>query len=84
MFSGQISPREWVFTSQKGNMIYIHVLNRVNDLIFLQGMHINIAFVVRYNTDEKLRYLVDEYGFVIVLPDKYREDINLIVEIRFK
>lgn len=82
--SGPVSPREWGVTTQKDNTVYVHVLNRVDDLIFLPGMQENIATIALHDKDERISYSVNKYGLVLELPDKYREVVDLIIEVTRK
>jgi len=80
---GPLSPKEWGVTTQKDKIVYVHVTNRVSDLIFLPGLQKNIASVELFNTNEKINYSADKYGLVVELPDKYHNIVDLIIEIRY-
>jgi alpha-L-fucosidase len=81
---GPVSPREWGVTTQKGNTVYVHVLNRVDDVILLPGMKKNVVNVQLFGTAEKLPYIINKYGLVIELPDKYFDNVDLVIEVNQK
>ena len=79
---GPIAQHEWGVTTQKNGIVYVHVLNQIDDFIFLPGLGKNISSVQLFQNHETVQYASDPFGIVLRLPEAVRGPIDLVLEIR--
>lgn len=80
---GLVSPREWGVTTQKGNKLYVHILNLPDDVLFLpvKGVKVKTANVFKDKTSLKVKQ--DKQGVLIYLPQT-PEDIDYVIELQLE
>jgi alpha-L-fucosidase len=81
---GPLSPREWGVTTQKGNKIYIHVLNWTDTSLLVPSLGRKVISAKLFEDKTPLKYLENEFGLTIQIPEGKRNEIDTIVEIEVK
>jgi alpha-L-fucosidase len=81
---GPVPPREWGATTQKGNTIYVHVMNLRDDAVFLPNFTDKIESVSLFDDGSRLKFKQDKFGTVINLPFEVRKEIDTIVVVQIK
>lgn len=79
---GPLTPRSWGVTTQKGNTVYVHVLNLEDKALLLPSWGKKIKSVVAFETQQPLKFQSTDAGWVIQLPANAKADIDLILEIQ--
>ncbi len=78
---GPLSPRSWGVSTQKGNKIYIHILDYPDREFFLPKFDKKVASVVLYTTKEKIGFVENAMGIVLKLPEGAVNAIDTVLEI---
>lgn len=75
---GPIAQKSWGVSTQKGNKVYLHVLNAEDSNLLLSGYTTKISSITVMNTSTKLKFKQDNFGTVIELP-KDLNDIDTVL-----
>ena len=67
---GPIEPRDWGITTQKGNKVFVHILNWQDSSFILPRMEKNAASIVLFNDKSKIDFIENKFGIAIKLPEK--------------
>ena len=80
---GFIAPHDWGVTTQKGNKLYVHILNLKDDAIYLpmQGKKVSLAKV--FIDQRKLKFTEVPGGIVVKL-DRTPDEVDYVVELELK
>lgn len=80
---GFIAPRDWGVTTQKGNKLYVHILNLKDDGLYLpmQGKKVRSAKVF---IDQKPLKFTEVQGGVVVKFDRIPDEVDYVVELEIK
>jgi alpha-L-fucosidase len=78
---GPVTPREWGVTTQKGNKVYIHILNWQDPSIVLPKMGENVASVAMFPDKKRVHFLENEFGITLALPEETRNRVDTVLEI---
>ena len=81
---GPVSPREWGATTQKGNTVYVHVMDLRDDAVFLPKFNDKIESVSLFDDGSKLKFSQDKFGTIINVPFEVRNGIDTIVVVKLK
>jgi alpha-L-fucosidase len=81
---GPVPPRAWGATTQKGNTVYVHVMNLRDDAVFLPNFTDKIESVSLFDDNSKLKFKQDKFGTVINVPFEVRKEIDTIVVVKIK
>jgi alpha-L-fucosidase len=73
---GPVAPRSWGATTQKGNKVYVHVLDWSDDLLPLPPLQVKSAKLLSTGAPVEITRLQD--GLVLHLP-KARDEVDTIV-----
>ena len=77
---GIITPREWGVTTQKGNTLYVHILNSQDKGLYLPLGEQKIKKAVLFKDQSKVRFKQDKDGAFLIL-EQTPKDIDTVVEI---
>ncbi|ETD19585.1 hypothetical protein HMPREF1199_00955 [Hoylesella oralis CC98A] len=80
---GIIAPHEWGVSTQKGNKLYVHILNLQDKGLFLPVDNSKITNAVMFNNHTKVNFTRSKYGITIELPS-VPKDIDCVVELTVK
>ena len=66
---GMIPPHDWGVTTQRGNTLYVHILNLKDDALYLPLAGKRVKQVTKFGGDKtKLRYTATGNGITVQLP----------------
>jgi alpha-L-fucosidase len=78
---GVITQKSWGVTTQKGNKMYVHILNPEDDNLLLSGHTGKVNRVSIFGESTQLKFKQDAFGITIELPkQKDAIDTILVVE----
>lgn len=76
---GPITPRPWGVTTQKGNKVYVHVLDWQDDALLLPKLPQPIV-AARYLQDgKKAEFVQHDYGVLLKLPQRTGDEHDTVV-----
>jgi len=81
---GPVPPRSWGATTQKGNTVYVHVMDLSDEFLLLPGFRDKINSVTLFDDQSRLKYDQNTMGTIITVPFEKRNDIDTIVVIALK
>jgi alpha-L-fucosidase len=81
---GPLSARQWGVTTQKGNKIYIHILDWQDETIILPNLGKKVVSVKLFKGKSALKFLDNDFGLTIKIPKANRDDVDTIVELEVK
>ena len=81
---GPFTPNENFVSTQKGNSIYLHVLNPELKILQMNKLPSQIKSVKIFNSNESLNFRNDRYGFIVDIGNNQLDPIDTIIEIQIK
>ncbi|MBI1983030.1 MAG: alpha-L-fucosidase, partial [Acidobacteria bacterium] len=76
---GPITTRPWGVTTQKGETIYVHILNWQDSALLLPKLEKRIAGATMLATGDKVEVVEADYGTVLKLPASAKDPVDNIV-----
>ena len=81
---GPFMPNENFVSTQKGNIIYLHVLNPELKILQMNKLPSQVKSVKIFNSKESLNFRNDRYGFIVDMGNNQLDPIDTIIEIQIK
>ena len=78
---GPISPRDWGVTTQKGNKVYVHILNWKDKVLALPAFGKNIKSAKLFSGKAKVSFTQTSGGLLLTLPKLDTNAFDTIVEL---
>ncbi len=81
---GPLTPRDWGVTTQKGDKVYVHILDWADESIVLPswGKRVKSARVFRSN--EAVKFSQNDFGITLKIPASVKDEIDTIIELEVK
>ncbi len=76
---GPVSPRAWGVTTQKGNKVFVHVLNPEDNNLLIPDFGAKVKKITFFGSGEKLKYRQDAFGIAISVPEGAFDEIDTIL-----
>jgi len=76
---GPISPRAWGVTTQKGNKVYVHILNPEDKSLLLPDFGKKVKNITVFSSGAKLKFKQDAFGIVISVPSEVLDETDTIL-----
>jgi len=81
---GPITPRSWGVTTQKGNAIYVHILDWQEPVLPLTRIDKTIVSASMFGTSDKVGIVRADYGTLLKLPPSAHGPIDNIVVLKVR
>ena len=81
---GPFFPNENFVSTQKGNIIYLHVLNPELKILQMNKLLSQVKSVKIFNSKKSLNFRNDRYGFIVDLDNNQLDPVDTIIEIQIK
>jgi len=81
---GPIAPKNWGATTQKGNTVFVHVMDLGDETLLLPEFDSKIKSVTLFDDKSALKYSQNDFGTLIRIPYSKRKPIDTIVVIELK
>ena len=78
---GPVSAKAWGVTTQKGNRVYVHILNPEDNNLLIPDFGKKVRSITLYSTGAKLKYKQDAFGIAVTIPDEAIDEIDTILVI---
>jgi alpha-L-fucosidase len=79
---GPITPRPWGVTTQKGNVIYVHILDWQDSALLLPKLARQVESAAMLGTGDKVEVVDADYGTVLKLPASAKDPVDNIVVLK--
>ncbi len=76
---GPVTPRAWGVTTQKGNKVYVHVLNPEDNNLLIPDFGKKVKNVTFFGSGTKLKYKQDAFGIAISVPEGSFDETDTIL-----
>ena len=81
--AGLVEPHPWGVSTQKGNKLYIHILNLQDDALYLPLAPAKVNSMVKFADKSKVNFSKSKKGITVNLPE-VPKDIDYVVEVTLK
>jgi alpha-L-fucosidase len=81
---GPLSARNWGVTTQKGNKIYVHILNWQDEALTLPKVGKKVVAARLFKDKSSLKFTENEFGISVIVPKANMDDIDTVVELELK
>ena len=81
---GPIPPNDDFVSTQKGKIVYVHLLNKEVDVIHADQVPVRIKGIYDMKTKTKLPYRNDSFGLAIDVSKLEKNDIDTIIQIELR
>jgi alpha-L-fucosidase len=78
---GPVSPKSWGVTTQKGNKIFVHILNAEENSILLPEFGKKVKNITLFSTGAKLKFKQDSFGIAVSVPSEIIDETDTILVI---
>jgi alpha-L-fucosidase len=78
---GPIKPLKWGATTQKGNTIYLHVLQLAEENLLIPNVETKIKAITFFDDDSKVNYKITDFGTLLHIPYDKRNDTDTILKV---
>lgn len=81
---GPLSAREWGVTTQKGNKIYLHILNWHDETLTVPKLGKKVVSAKLFSDKSALKFQENDFGVSVLVPKGKMNEIDTIVELEVK
>ena len=81
---GPLTPRIWGVTTQKGNKVYVHILNWQDESLMLPKLSKRIGSVKIFLDKTPIKFQENEFGVSLLIPKSKMNEVDTIVELELK
>ncbi len=81
---GPLSAREWGVMTQKGNKIYVHILNWQDETLTIPKLGRKIVSAKLFADKSPVKFQENDFGLSLLVPKTKMDDIDTIVELEVK
>lgn len=78
---GPIKPLNWGATTQKGNTIYVHVLQLAEENLLIPNLEQKIKSAAFFDDGSKVKFKTTEFGTLLQIPYEKRNKIDTIIKL---
>ncbi len=81
---GPLTARDWGVTTQKGNKVFVHVLDWQDESIVIPSWGKKIRSAKLFTDKTAIKFTENEYGITLKIPKEKMNDLDTIVELELK
>lgn len=81
---GPLTARDWGVTTQKGNKIFVHVLDWQDESIVIPSWGKKIKSAKLFTDKTAIKFTENEYGITLKIPKEKMNDLDTIVELELR
>lgn len=81
---GPLSAREWGVMTQKGNKVYVHILNWQDETLIMPRLGKKVVSAKLFADQTPVRFQENDFGLGLLVPKAKMNDIDTIVELEVK
>ncbi len=81
---GPIPPSKQMVSTQKGNTVFLHLLDTSQEVVFIPNFIGKIKTIHFYKDQSKVEHDLTKYGLLIKVPKNKMDNIDTIIEIKMK
>ncbi|HMG90308.1 MAG TPA: alpha-L-fucosidase [Chryseolinea sp.] len=81
---GPLTARDWGVTTQKGDKVYVHILNWFDESLTIPSWGKKIKSAKLFSDKSTVKFIENEYGITIKVPKSKMDELDTIVELEIK
>lgn len=81
---GPLSSRNWGVTTQKGNKIYVHILNWQDETFSLPKLGKKISSAKIFSDKTVLKFQENDIGIHLLIPKSKMDEVDTVIELEVK
>jgi len=81
---GPVTPRAWGVSTQKGNRIFLHILNTEDNIVVVPSMQKKIASITLYHNKQNVSFIESKLGTIITIPENLGSMPDIVMEVLTK
>lgn len=81
---GPLTPRDWGVTTQKGDKVYVHILDWTDESLILPAWGKRVKAARVFGSKDVVKFSQNEFGITIKIPASARNEIDTIIELETK
>ncbi len=81
---GPLTARDWGVTTQKGNKVYIHILDWQDESLVIPSWGKKIKSAKLFTDKSSIKFIDNEFGITLKIPKSKLNDVDTIVELELK
>src|SRR5258706_1560426 len=81
---GPLSAREWGVMTQKGNKIYVHILNWQDETLTLPKLGKKVVSAKLFTDKSPVKFLENDFGLSLQVPKSKLDEMDTVVELEVK
>ena len=78
---GPVKPSRWGATTQKGNTIYIHILNLEEENLLIPNLEKKIKSATFFDDGSKVTFETTKFGTLLQIPRQKRQKVDTIIKV---
>ena len=78
---GPIDPSDEIASTQKGNKVFIHILDSNKETFFIENFNLRIKNISYYKSTEKVDFIKNEFGLLLKVQNDKKNPIDTILEL---
>lgn len=76
---GPLTPRTWGVTTQRGNQVYVHILNWPDESLTLPKFGKKVTKVTLFHDKSPIKFVANDFGVTFKVDGAKRNDVDTIV-----
>lgn len=81
---GPLSARDWGVMTQKGNKVYVHILNWKDETLTLPKLGKKVVSAKIFLDKTPVKFLENDFGLSLKIPKDKMNDIDTVIELELK
>lgn len=81
---GPLSAREWGVMTQKGNKVYVHILNWHDETLTLPKLGKKVISAKVFIDKTPVKFLENDFGLSLKIPKEKMNDVDTVIELEVK
>jgi alpha-L-fucosidase len=81
---GPLTARDWGVTTQKGNKVYVHVLDWYDESLVIPSWGKKIKSAKLFIDKTSVKFIENEFGITLKIPKAKFDDIDTVIELEVK
>jgi alpha-L-fucosidase len=81
---GPLAARDWGVTTQKGNKVYVHILNWYDESLVIPAWGKKIQSAKIFTDKSVVKFQQNEFGITLQIPKSKMDEVDTVVELTVK
>jgi len=79
---GPVKPADWGVTTQKGNLVFLHILDFDDDILQITDFPLKVKSAVWFDDNSKIKFRQNKEGLVVQLPENHWKETDMIIVLK--